>query len=237
VREAAPALLAFDGEDLESVARTCVKEIGKMTAALWELAGRMGYNPESEEGRKGFGELLARIAKVKTDACNIYDVPPPLMALKAIITYYQVLPALAYGFHVGADFHRRYYMKGEKVPPPDFEGLVLKEEKVGSAVAKWAEAAPGAVTQAHKDAFSCYRRAVKETPKPAKVTELAELPDIAVLATTPSAFFGLGDDKTCFASGRLNYHHKYYLALLDNSFSSYTFLAKAKGEGGCGAEW
>jgi hypothetical protein len=129
VREAAPALLAFDGEDLEHVARTCVKEIGKMTAALRELAGRMGYNPESEEGRKGFGELLARIAKVKTDACNIYDVPPPLMALKAIITYYQVLPALAYGFHVGADFHRRYYMKGEKVPPPDFEGLVLKEEK------------------------------------------------------------------------------------------------------------
>jgi hypothetical protein len=92
VREAAPALLAFDDEDLEHVAHTCVKEIGKMTAALRELAGRMGYNPESEEGRKGFGELLARIAKVKTDACNIYDVPPPLMALKAIITYYQCCP-------------------------------------------------------------------------------------------------------------------------------------------------
>jgi hypothetical protein len=117
-----------------------------------------------------------------------------------------------------------------KCHPQILKGWCLKRKKVGSAVAKWAEAAPGAVTQAHKDAFSCYRRAVKETPKTAKVTELAELSDIAVLATTPSAFFGLGDDKTCFAPGRLNYHHKYYLTLLDNLFVLY-LLSKGKRRG------
>jgi hypothetical protein len=235
-REVIPAAaLDASGEELRRLVRSNLSQvIGGMTAMLKELAGRLGYNLDTEDGRKGFSELLSKIAKVKTDACRVYEVPPPLATLKSIITYYQVLPAIAYGLHETANFYQKFYAQGERVSLPDLKklGVRFDGDEVRGALDKWVGAAPGTVTQAHKEAFSRYRRATAGAPTTTQLVEPLEVPDIVVLATTPSAFFGLGDDNSCFAPGRQNYHHKYYLALVDNSFVMYLLDGRSGGRRG-----